>query len=192
MPTQDDVKETGARLRKLVEGEAAAAENEGEVKTDEPVDEPVDEPAAEPVDEPAAEQVDEGLSMEAQAERLGELMDGFEAGLRELFGVAEPLVPVPMDGALGFMLPGALELKPHAKFRRCSTCNGHGVVVTGSLADGKQTADCPRCAGRGYLEKLDELNENAATSETAGNGATDDDAGYGVPKWMGDPGVGQS
>jgi len=192
VPTQDDVKETGARLRKIADAEAAAAESEGEVKTGEPAAEQVDEPAAEQVDEPAAEQVDDGLSMEAQADRLGELMDGFETGLRELFGVAEPLVPVPMDGALGFMLPGALELKEHAKFRRCSTCNGHGVVVTGSLADGKQTADCPRCAGRGYLEKLETLEGNDAASETAGNGAADADAGYGVPKWMGDPGVGQS
>lgn len=144
------------------------------------------EPSADPDAEPADTVEQQSKNEDQLAEELGLLMQGFEAGLRDLFGVDEQLVEVPMDGAVGFMLPGALELKAHAKFKRCATCNGHGQVLTGSLAEQQQTADCPRCGGRGYLERLEQEQPPAERAiEPARNG--DDDDGFGVPKWMGDP-----
>jgi hypothetical protein len=189
MGQTDDKAELERRLAEERSERANAAAATAEPGDDEPADEPEDEPGDEPEDEPADEPAGEGPSMELQAEQLGELMDGFEAGLRELFGIAEPLPPVPMEGMFGFMLPGTLDYRTNDKFRRCSTCNGQGEVLTGSIADGKQTANCPRCDGRGYLEKLDEHEQQPAASETAANGAVDPDAGYGVPKWMGNPDV---
>lgn len=132
----------------------------------------------------------EGMSDEQLGKAIGKLVDAFEADLRELIGAEEELTAVPMDGAVGFMLPGALVYNTHEKFRRCSTCNGRGEVLTGSLADGKQTADCPRCGGRGYLEKLDDEPAGEEQGATNGTGAADPDAGYGVPTWMGDPNIG--
>lgn len=171
---------------------AAAAAAEPEPNDDDQVVDDDDDQEEPTGDEPEEPSDDDDRSDELRAEQLGLVVDGFEAALRDVLGADEKLDPVPMDGAIGFMVPGALELKAHAKFRRCSTCNGHGQVLTGSLADQRQTTDCPRCAGRGYLEKTEELAGDGEQDATNGDGAVDPDAGFGVPKWMGDPAVGQS
>lgn len=151
-------------------------------------DEPEPETEPEPEPETTVDDADDGMSDELRARRLGKLVDKFEADLCELLDETGPLTPVPMDGAVGFMFPGMLELKTNDRYRRCSVCNGHGQVLTGSMADGRQTADCPRCAGRGYLEQLDQHEQTADTKGTDA-AAVDPDAGFGVPAWMGDPSI---
>jgi hypothetical protein len=178
-------------LREKIEAEAAAAEAGDDAEAgaaDAALELDVDAAAKHAA---AVELEPDGRTDEQRAKQLGGLMDDFESSLRDVLGADEPLVPVPMEGALGFMLPGALELKPHERFRRCVVCNGHGQVLTGSIADNQQTADCPRCSGRGYLERLDEPQPPTDGVQGATNGAGDDDAAFGVPKWMGDPGIRQ-
>lgn len=192
MEEQPDKQTLEARLAEERAAQARAAHTQLASATGAPADEPEDEPEDEPADEPADELAVDERSDEARAEELGLVVDAFEVALRELLGADLPLDPVPLDGAIGFMVPGALELKAHEKFRRCSVCNGHGQVLTGSLADSKQTADCPRCSGRGYLEKMEVEASDAEQGAANSSGAADPDAGYGVPKWMGDPAVGQS
>ena len=176
-------------LQRRLDEERAQAAREARQGNGDPGDEHEDEPEAE--DEPQADEPEAVTepTPEQQAKRLGRVVGSFELELRELFGETEPLTPLSMDGAIGFMIPGMLEVKPNDKFRRCSTCNGHGQVLTGSLADGKQTADCPRCAGLGYLTRL-EGDDVQPAAPTNGNNAVDPDAGFGVESWMGDPNIG--
>ena len=167
---------------------AEASDEPGDDELEEELEEEVEE-EAEPEAEPEPEPDEEEVSDELRARRLGRAVDAFELELRGIFGVDEPLEQVAVDGAIGFMVPGVLALKANEKYRRCPVCNGHGAVLTGSIADGKQTADCPRCAGRGYLERLE--NPTPPTAEQAnGTGTGDDDAAFGVPAWMGDPNIG--
>lgn len=192
MPTQEEKK----RLEQQRDAERAERAR-GATATVEPGDEPEaepgdEEPEAEPDEQPEADEEPEAKSDEQRVAELDALMAGFEAGLRDVFGIEEELQPVPMDGAVGYMLPGALVLKDHEHYRRCATCNGHGQVLTGSLADGKQTADCPRCSGRGYLERLPESQQQTVPTNGNGDGEVDPDAGFGVPAWMGDPAIGQT
>ena len=185
-----------AMLERELAEERARRAREARAGGDEPTgDEPTgDEPTGdEPTgDEPVDTDLVEEKSDEQRALELGLIVEGFEAALRDVFGADEPLVQLEMDGAIGFLLPGAVAFKANDKFRRCQTCNGHGAVLTGSIADGKQTADCPRCAGLGYLTRLEEGQGEARqqVGET-GNGIVDPDAGFGVERWMGDPSIGQ-
>lgn len=189
MPGRRQAASSGAAVEEPAVAEVPAPDDDDELEhgDDEHGDEPEleDEHDDDELDEPTAK-VD---SIEKQAREFRQLMDGFEADLRAFFGETEPLERVPMDGACGFMAPGSLVYKENDKFRRCGTCNGHGVVITGSLADGKQTADCPRCGGRGYLERLPDAPATPG-EPTNGNAAHDDDDGFGVPSWMGDPSIG--
>lgn len=191
MPTQEEKRALQRQLDEERAAAAAAATAEVE-PSDEPEDEPGDEePEVEQLEQPEADEEPEAKSDEQRVKELDVLMAGFEAGLRDVFGIEGELQQVPMDGAIGYMLPGALDLKEHEKYRRCSTCNGHGQVLTGSLADGKQTADCPRCAGRGYLERMEDVQQSTGEANGNGTGEGDPDAGFGVPAWMGDPSLGQ-
>lgn len=189
MTPEPDKRELERRLadERRAAAEAATAEAEPDAEPEVP-ELHEDEVEPEPDVEPEAE-VEQGMTDEQRAKQLGRTMDRFELELRELFGEAEALTPCPMDGALGFMVPGMLELKVNEKYKRCPVCNGHGAVLTGSIAEGKQTADCPRCGARGYLEKI-EQGETQSTEPTNGNGEAAADDGYGVPAWMGNPNIG--
>lgn len=190
MPQQTDAAELELEQANRCEAETTVggtpyrcsleAEHEGE-HSFQPVDETDDAETDDPGDEPTDDQ---------RVKRLRKLMKGFEAELRDVLDADEPLTPVPMEGAIGFMVPGALDLRENDKFRRCPTCNGHGAVLTGSVADGQQTADCPRCGQRGYLERLPEQPASVDAAAANGNGDDDELAGFGVPKWMGDPNIG--
>jgi hypothetical protein len=189
MPAPTDAEELRDKQAETIAAAAATAETPPDDDDEHDDDEHDDDedPDAEP--ELAAPVELPAKSIEKQAREFGRLVDGFEAGLCELLEVDGPLVQVPMEGAIGFMLPGALELRAHDKFRRCAVCNGHGQVLTGSLADSQQTADCPRCGGRGYLERLEQQAPPAEGEPPAVNGTVDDDAAFGVPKWAGDPNI---
>lgn len=187
-------------LERQLEQERADRARDAQQPAGDPGDEQPDE--AEADDEPEADdeaddddetEVDEPkavkeISPEAQARKLGRIVDSFELELRELFAVDEPLTPLSMDGAIGFMFPGMLEVKPNEQFKACRTCNGHGQVLTGSLAEGKQTADCPRCKGLGYLIR-DETPTAANGVEPSADNADDPDAGFSAPTWMGDTSI---
>lgn len=114
-------------------------------------------------------------------------------------------------GGVGLVPPGPppAEMKPHEWFKACATCDGIGEVLTGSLRPGQEARNCPTCLGRGYLELLDQAGTPVAPDsgvqaapdplaahapidlppEPARNGGGE--ASYGVPAWMGDPGIGR-
>lgn len=160
-------------------------------------DEPIDQPPAGAI-EPTAKQL-KALENELvrHEKRVHEVMGEFAAGMVTCehcngIGLAEPSEPEP-------------ELQPHEWFQPCATCDGIGVVLTGSKRPGNATVDCPACRGRGYLEALDANGnplaaapslaaiphpEELAPAPAADNGAA---AGltFGVPAWMGDPNLGK-
>jgi hypothetical protein len=98
---------------------------------------------------------------------------------------------------IGFLLPGFTEQKTHEDFTRCSTCNGYGNVLTGSMKEGDKERPCPdpRCKGRGYWERmtvqpappppaLSAVTGPTAYEQPAPNGSQE----WGeAPAWMGDP-----
>lgn len=102
------------------------------------------------------------------ANRVAEIM-GDDFGL---------LVPSPVDWTPGFlfnvpeMLPdegqvGALlallgrgdarDLRPAPDAEVCETCNGWGVGLTGSKAEGQRTKPCKDCNGNGWRTKVQPL-----------------------------------
>jgi hypothetical protein len=143
-----------SRVTEIADEEARRAEAETP-DVDEAAEEEETPPEEETPSEPEPAPELEGLSDEERVKRLGQAVNRFERALQKLFGLEEPLQEVPMEGAIGFMLPGVLEMREHEDFRRCPTCNGHGRVLTGSVHEGDQTADCPNpnCRGRGYWRR---------------------------------------
>jgi hypothetical protein len=181
-----------------------AERTEAELGTEEPAAEPT-EPAAPTEPTPEEEEEIETNEPETvpQEENPEALKRGFDRAIKafhdklcKLFDVGE-LVPVSTPGAVGFLLPGTYEQKAHDDFQRCTTCNGHGTVLTGSFHVGDETATCPdrRCAGRGYWTKggtqavqavTDPAAQAVATAQAQAsqtpNGEWED-----APAWMGDP-----
>jgi hypothetical protein len=165
---------------------AYALEHREEPEPTDPEAEPEIEPEAPAGKEPTGEQM---------ARSLDRIVNNFEKALTKLFEPDEPLQRAETPGVLGFVLPGFNALKPNDKFVRCDTCNGHGKVLTGAVNQENALADCPRCAARGYLEKLEPIAQpqpqpvltgpTAPVTPQTGNGQAE----YGVPAWMGNPEV---
>lgn len=131
------------------------------------------------------------------------------ATVREILGpFADGLTVCEVCGGLG-AAPENPAPPEHDNFKACPTCHGWGKVKTGSLNSSHAERDCPRCYGRGYLERLDAGGnpvspQDGATSapvvtpapvvEQSAEGAAGDadgTSGYGVPAWMGDPNLGR-
>lgn len=200
-----------SRVAELARAEAEDAER-GEPEAPEvaPEGEPEDEDGADDGDTVPSAPPPTEASAEDTMRQLARIMDDAAAALADLFGLDEPLEPAPIDGILGFVAPGAFVHRPHEKYKACPTCNGLGDVLTGSHKQGNETQPCPRCAGRGYLEKLSQVTATAtpgyvqstatASPATASVGmvhfqpepepaAQNGDDGYGVPSWAGDPSI---
>lgn len=179
--------------------EKAEAENPDEPTEGEPT-EPT-EPAEPSPDEQDAEEAEESGSEaesapvpddpEAQKKAFDRAMRAFHGKLCAIFEV-DDLVPVPTPGAVGFMLPGTFEQKTHDNFQRCTTCNGHGSILTGSFHVGDETATCPdgRCKGRGYWQRGAAVAPPEVTGPTTMPPPPAQDNGWGeAPAWMGDPSI---
>lgn len=193
------------------EAARAEAENPDEPETEQEQSEPVESepvnPDAEPDEEAEeaaeAEAADEQAAApadarsDAETQKLFERAVGaFRAKLADVFGVPD-VEPSAVPGVIGFLIPGATEQKPHENFTRCSTCNGYGTVLTGSIKAGEETRPCPdgRCKGRGYWERMTAPPQpqpfapvGGVTGPTAfaepSNGAGEFAE---APTWMGDP-----
>lgn len=202
----------------------AAARTRGEATEPEPVEQP--EPPApepepeepeeqpEPVREPeepeaavAVVELGEGEPSRKQLRdldseqrrhiaRVQTIMGGYVAGFEECEHCS----------GIGLVPPGP-KPQTHEFFKACATCAGFGEVLTGSRRAGQESRDCPGCAGRGYVEKLDGQGMPLAVGGGAA-GALDGRTppaplteasrpaeapaadGFGVPSWMGDPRLG--
>lgn len=173
---------SASRVKELADEEAARAEAET----------PPDEPEGETPDVP--EEPTEEVDPEAEMKALNAILRRFERALAKLWGLEPPLPPAMSRGVFGFVHPEAVAMREHDDFRTCETCNGHGVVITGSHRAGNETEDCPdeRCRGRGYWRKnrvqpvgVVPVPGGAATAAT--NGPQDE---FEHPAWMGDPTIG--
>jgi hypothetical protein len=175
------------KVKELADAEAERAEAEPP-DTEEPTpqeDEPVEgedediAPGEPPQPEPSAEE---------QVKQLEGALRRFEKAMAKALNVEPPLDPVPMDGAVGFMFPGAMELRTHDRFHICTTCNGFGKVLTGSHNPEHSTRDCPdtRCSGRGYWEKSAPPPMGTATASVPANGRQDE---YVTPSYLGDTNI---
>src|SRR5438477_7373181 len=113
--------ELGKNLKEKVDAEAARAEAEEtpEETTPETPAEPSTGEDAEGEQEetpPEPEPADPGDNPEALRKGLDRAMRAFHRKLCDLFGT-DNLIPVPLEGALGFMLPGMLEPRTHPNFK---------------------------------------------------------------------------
>lgn len=142
-----------------------------------------------PTGKGATPQDDDGLSPEQAQQLFDRAMRDFAAALCIVFGVEE-LESSQTPGIAGFVLPGFTEMKPHSDFTRCTTCNGYGDVLTGSMKAGDEKKPCPdpRCKGRGFWQKAGAPEPVQPTyvpmPDATANGAGE----WGeAPKWMGDP-----
>lgn len=111
-------------------------------------------------------------------------------------------------GGMGITPPGP-KPQAHEWFKACDTCDGFGLVLTGSLRDGFNSRDCPACKGRGYLEALDGSGQPladggalvpapapvaapiAAGDPPAAPPAPAGEPRFGTPAWMGDVSLGR-
>jgi hypothetical protein len=177
-----------SRVKELADEEAAKAEAEQpdedaieqeETTGSEPEPQPEPDPSPVPAPEPASE--------EAQMKAMGREYDRHAKALERIIGEDfAMLAPCDHCGGLGFAPP--VTLRPHKNFRACETCNGFGDVLTGSRKEGNATQPCPVCAGRGYLERLEQPAAPLAPQQPNGPQPQPE---YGVPSWMGNPQVGQ-
>jgi hypothetical protein len=176
-----------SKVRELADAEATRAEAEPDPEP--PAADPGTAEPAEPA-EPAAPpgEGDDGPSAEEMVARLSTLERDFHDALCAVFGVDGPLEPVTLDGAIGFMLPGADAIERHPSVQRCSTCNGHGRVLTGSTRPGQETVDCPdpRCGGRGYWQKASAERRVEQATPAPANGSGDE---WEQPGWLGDTSI---
>lgn len=129
--------------------------------------------------------------------RVNELMGGHVAGFAEC----------DKCGGIGLVPPGPSP-RAHEWFRSCDTCSGFGQVLTGSLREGQNARDCPRCKGRGYLEAIGSDGQaladkpgpapvaTALPASAPAEGApapapvVQAEPTFGTPSWMGDPAIG--
>lgn len=164
--------------------------------------EPEPEPAPQPTEPPSGEPTDK------QFRALARESDRHAAKVREIMGpFAEGMVECERCSGMG-LAPAGPEPQTHAFFKQCDTCAGFGLVLTGSARQGHESRDCPECRGRGYLEALSESGAPLAEAgpqasapgpslaptiivppaEPERNGHAE--PRFGVPSWMGDPGIG--
>jgi hypothetical protein len=183
-----------ATIKEKADAEAARAEAEN---PDEPAAEPGTEPVeTEPDEEEAAEEETPAPEPAEPAENPDALRKGVDRAVRAFHNKlcalfdADGLVPVPVEGALGFMLPGFIEPKAHPNFTRCTTCNGFGKVLTGSLDPQHERATCPdeRCKGRGFWQKSGTPQPATGPLAVAPPPAEPENGEWApAPAWMGDP-----
>jgi len=181
--TQEDATKLIEELTRLSD---ESAETPGEPETPGPDE---DEEDAEAEGEPAQPPTDNGLSVEETQKLFDRAVGEFGAALRIVFEVEE-LEPSQTPGIVGFVLPGFAEKLPHDNFTRCTTCNGYGKVLTGSMNAGNEERDCPdpRCNGLGYWQKPSPVTPQAPTLAqplpAPANGAGE---WAPAPSWLGDP-----
>jgi hypothetical protein len=150
--------------------------------------------AVKPSDEPTREQLRElDVETERHEQRVHEIMGAFVEGF------------VACERCYGQgIVPPAPQPQPFESYKACPTCAGWGQVLTGSIRAGKELIDCPGCAGRGYVERLNSSggaltpsagapatvpaapNLEQPEAEQNGSGAPAEEV-WGVPSWMGDP-----
>lgn len=177
------------RIKEAAERDEAAAFTPPEGSETAPEPEPDETEEAEetettptePAPEPEPAQPETGLSAE-QAQELERATIAYNKRVGKVFGGELP-PECPACNGLGFDLTygaGAPQFQEHEHFIGCDECAGLGKVKTGSQVMGHDLADCPKCQGRGYLEKL-----------PTPQAVPDQPEQYGTPTWMGTPQPGQ-
>jgi hypothetical protein len=207
-PQPDENPDTGGNPGEpTTETPAEGEPGNPQVEPDQPAepDNPEPDPDREAVQasEPSRAQLRElDGELEHFRERVHEVMGAFVAGM----------VDCETCNGLGLRPPDPAP-RSHPWFKTCPTCAGYGEVLTGSRDEQHLGVNCPRCAGRGYLEGLDAsgspLSELAkqpgaltiAAAATAGELEPDQwppdpaaehvPAEHGTPAWMGDPNLGR-
>src|SRR5207247_1303529 len=120
-------------------------------------------------------QAETGLDAE-QAVELEKATTAYYKRIAKVFGGELP-PECPTCNGLAFDLTGGAgepAFREHEQYKGCDECDGLGKVKTGSQVHGHDLADCPKCQGRGYLEKL-----------PVPQAVPDQPEEYGTPAWMG-------
>lgn len=176
---------------------------------------PATEPGTEgePEPEPDRERVQAREPGKDQLRELDAELEHFRERTHAIMGpFVDGMVDCEHCNGLGIRPPDP-EPRSHPWFKTCPTCSGYGQVLTGSRDEQHLGVNCPRCAGRGYLEGLDQagtpLSELAATpggltmATAAAAGELEPaqwpvdpasehvPATHGAPAWMGDPSIGR-
>lgn len=156
--------------------EEEAEEQEGEHEPPPGATDPAQNPN-EPETEP--EQAAEPPPLEAeQAAKLDKAATTYIRAVERVFGAGNVPPQCPHCQGLGFDLTGG-EPEPvllgHENFIGCDECDGYGIVRTGSKVQGHDLHACPKCVGRGFLERLP---GPVAVPEQG-------EPSYGTPAWMG-------
>lgn len=161
------------------EAEQAEVENpdsEEAAEDEETPPEPEPEPAGDP-SEPTDRQL---KSLDSEQRR-------HEERVRAIMGsFVEGFVACATCAGVG-MVPQGPAPKTHEDFRACEICNGFGEVLTGSRNPQHVSTSCPRCGGRGYLERTATAQPVSAPQPAPASPQDE----WGTPSWMGDPSVGR-
>ena len=181
---------TAAEAQSAIEDLQALVDKRGEqpAADDEPA--PVDPSGPDDPEAAAAQPSDDDEVSAEETHRLfNKAVDAFGSALRVVFGMEE-LEVAQTPGIVGFVLPGFTEKLPHDNFTRCTTCNGYGKVLTGSIKAGDDERDCPdpRCKGRGFWQKAGPPEPAPIVGYTPSPVAANGTSEWGeAPAWMGDP-----
>lgn len=103
-------------------------------------------------------------------------------------GHVEGFGPCDTCGGMGLVPPTPPPVH-YANFKECDTCNGYGAVLTGARNPENANVNCPRCAGRGYLERTIAPPTPPAPPVEGGAPPAEAPDEWGVPSWMGDPAI---
>jgi hypothetical protein len=169
------VEGAAARIREARERDELAAEAEQPPEEEEAAEEE-ERPAETPEPEPPEPTPEE----QARFEQIAELEKAQARYLKQVEKILGPdgMPPVcarcegtGLDFTGGEPEP---EFREHEQYKTCPDCEGWGQVKTGSRVTGHALQDCPRCTGRGYLERLQAVPGPVPAEEQ-----------YGTPSWMG-------
>ena len=154
-----------SKVTDMVQDEAvkAEAENPDEPTPDEPTPDEQEDEAAEAGElEPTPESEPE-VNSDAQTKAIVSELGRHERAWAKLNGLEpEDLNACPTCEGVGFTMEPQPKIATAEYTRRCSTCNGYGEVLSGSLRQGNETVKCLTCQGMGYedIREAAQLTQN--------------------------------
>lgn len=148
-----------SKITDMARAEAERAEAEaGQLPTQEPEPEP--EPGESEPAPPSEPEV--GLPSQEQLAKFEKENERHERELVKLMGEDfEAFEPCPECGSVGFRPVQLIPLDQETE--RCSNCQGHGVLRTGSVNEANVVRACGACQGTGFRYKTPETPPPGAT-----------------------------
>ena len=137
------------KIAEMVEKEAAAAEAEDDTDAED-AEEEEDAESTLPVPDDLDDETE--MSQERQLAAFHAENERHDQALAKIMGADfASFAPCEFCDGIGHRV--GVRLQPDPSVERCGRCGGEGIMLTGSVRDGKQARDCIECQGEGFRPK---------------------------------------